>query len=232
MSDDFLNLLDFGTNDKGEYVNLVEEEKKLKDISEQELYNWVEKNNDPLIKIAFDCYISSTDIEFGNHNDIKEKLQKIANSKCYHYGNLEKGLYIFSINNEGRHMIVFENDKHYLVNEPNCWKLSNDSYGTMVDIDFDDYLLGKETLSFPALYCPVYDLKGNRIHQYTQGVGKDYQDDIRHIACIKEWKMNKYSRNRIYDQNKMIKDFYECEFTLPDLINYWGESEISDGRND
>ena len=32
MSDELLNLFDFGTNDKGEYVNLVEEEKKLKEM--------------------------------------------------------------------------------------------------------------------------------------------------------------------------------------------------------
>ena len=226
MSDELLNLFDFGTNDNGEYVNLVEEEKKLKDISIKEFQKWLSNHNDPLIRIAFDCYISATELEFGIHNDIKKKLEKIVATKCYHYGNMEKGLYIFSLSNEGRHMIVFENSKHYLVNEPNCWKLSNGSCGTLVDIDFDDYLLGKETLSFPALYCPCYDLKGHRIHQYTQGLESDYQNDIRHIVCIKEWKMDKFSTNRMYDNHKMIKDFYECEFRLPDLINYWGESNV------
>lgn len=223
MEDDNLNLFDFGTNENGEYVNLVEEEKRLKDITEQEFVSWLNKNDDPLIKISFDCYISSTELEFGNHNDIKAKLEKIAATKCYHYGNLEKGLYIFSINCEGRHMIVFENNKHYLVFEPSLWKLEHGSYGNMVDVKFDDYLMGKETIVFPALYCPCYDLKGNRIEQYADQ--DHYQEDIRHIVCIKEWKMDKYSRNRIYDQHKKIKDFYECEFTLTDLINYWGESD-------
>lgn len=218
-----INLLNFGTNENGEYVDLVEEEKKLKDISEQEFMNLVNNHNDPLIRIAFDCYISSTELEFGVHNDIKRKLEEIVATKCYHYGNMEKGLYIFSLNNKGRHMIVFENDKHYLVNEPNCWKLEHGSYGNMVDIEFDDYLLGKEKLSFPALYCPCYDLKGNRIEQYADQ--DHYQEDIRHIVCIKEWRMDKFSTNRMYDNHKMIKDFYECEFTIPDLINYWGESD-------
>ena len=225
--EDTINLLDFGTNDKGEYVNLVEEEKRLKDISEKELQEWTAANPDPLIRIAFDCFISSTEIEFGNHNDIKDKLNEIVKTKCYHYGNLGKNLYIFSINCKGRYMIVFENSNHYLVFEPSLWKLEHGSYGNMVDVAFDDYLLGKETISFPALYCPCYDTKGNRIHQYTDQ--DHYQEDIRHIVCIKEWKMDKFSTNRMYENRKKIKDFYECEFRLTDLINYWGESEINNG---
>ena len=224
MKDNQLNLLDFGTNENGEYVNLVEEEKKLKDISEKEFQEWLDSCDDPLIRIAYDCYISSTEIEFGVLKDIKEKLKKIVETKCYHYGNFGKNLYIFSLNNSGRHMIVFENKNHYLVYEPSCWKLEHGSYGDMVDIEFDDYLLGKEKIAFPALYCPCYDAKGNRIHQYTDQ--EHYQEDIRHIVCIKEWKMDKFSTNRMYDNHKKIKDFYECEFRLPDLINYWGESEI------
>lgn len=222
MSDDTLNLFDFGTNDNGEYVNLVEEEKRLKDISEQELMSWAKSNNDPLIKIAFDCYISSTEIEFGNHNDIKTKLNEIVETKCYHYGNLEKNLYIFSINCKGRFMLIFENPNHYLVYEPSLWKLEHGSYGNMVDVAFDDYLMGKEKIGFPALFCPCYDKKGNRIHQYADQ--DHYKEDIRHIVCIKEWQMDKYSNNRM-KEGKKIKEFYECEFELTALINYWGEDK-------
>ena len=57
MADNELNLFDFGSNENGDYVNLVEEEKKLKDISSQELMNWVENHDDPLIRIAFDLFI-------------------------------------------------------------------------------------------------------------------------------------------------------------------------------
>ena len=132
---------------------------------------------------------------------------------------MEKGLYIFSLNKNGRHMLIFENENHYLGFEPSCY--STMPSGELRDIDFEDYLLGKETIEFPALFCPCYDLNGNRIQKYCDN---PYKDDIRHIVCIKEWHMDKFSENRM-EKGKKIKDFYEVEFTLRDLINYWGESE-------
>ena len=224
MSDDTLNLFDFGTNDNGEYVNLVEEEKRLKGISDKELTDWVNKHHDPLIRLAFDNYVSATDIEFGNHKDLQARLESIVATKCYHWAKMNKNLYVFSLHLEDRYIIVFENENHYLVNEPNGWKL--DSNNKMVLIPFDDYLLGKETLGFPALYCHCYDINGNRLHQYAEG--KDYKNDIRHIVCIKEWQMDKFSKNRI-NEGKKIKDFYEVEFTWNDFTGYWGESEVENG---
>ena len=47
------------------------------------------------------------------------------------------------------------------------------------------------------------------------------------IKGMKEWKMNKYSTNRI-NQGKKIKDFYECEFYMKDLTAYFGESNIGE----
>ena len=223
MGDKKLNLFDFGTNKNGEYVNLVEEEKKRKDISSQELMNWVENHNDPLTRIAFDLFISAIEIESGINSDIKDKLEKILATKCYHYGNMKKGLYIFSLCCDDVYKFIFENEKHCLAAEPNNWKLEHDTHGNVVSVPLEDYLLGKKTLSFPALYCHCYDMNGKRIEEYADG--ERYKEDIRHIVCIKEWQMNKFSKNRI-EENKKIKDFYECEFTLPDLIKYWGESTL------
>ena len=226
MSEQEINLLNFGYNELGEYVDLVEEERKKNDISKNELESWVNNNDDPLIKIAYDSYYSSR-WELDTCKGIQEKLIEIAKTKCYHYGNMGKGLYIFSINNEGRYFIIFENENHYLTHEASGWKLEYGSYGNIIDVPFDDYLLGKETISFPAMYCACYDLKGNRIHKYTDQ--DNYKEDIRHIVCIKEWQMDKYSKNRM-QEGKKIKDFYEVEFYLTDLINYWGESEIANEK--
>lgn len=223
MGDNELNLFDFGTNENGDYVNLVEEEKKLKDISSQELMNWVESHNEPLIRIAFDLFISAIEIESGINNDIKDKLEKILATKCYHYGNMEKGLYIFSLCYDDIYKFVFENEKHYLAAEPNNWKLEHDTYGNVVDVPLEDYLSGKEKLSFPALYCHCYDMNGKHIEEYADG--ERYKEDIRHIVVIQEWQMNKFSENRM-NKGKKIKDFYEVEFALPNLIKYWGETKL------
>jgi len=225
VADNELNLFDFGTNENGDYVNLVEEEKKLKDISSQELMNWVESHDEPLIRIAFDLFISAIEIESGINDDIKDKLEKIVATKCYHYGNMEKGLYIFSLCCDDIYKFVFENEKHYLAAEPNNWKLEHDTYGNVVSVPLEDYLLGKEKLNFPALYCHCFDINGKRIEKYASQ--DHYKEDIRHIVVIQEWQMNKFSENRIH-QGKKIKDFYEVEFALPNLIDYWGETKTKE----
>lgn len=218
---DELNLLDFGTNDKGEYVNLVEEEKRLKDISEKEFINWVNSHHDPLVKIAYDLFYGYYWKDY-TFNELKERLENIVESKCYHWANMSKNMYVFSLKGNGKIMLMFENENHYVANELQLWKLEYGSYGKLVDVGLDDYLLSKETMSFPALHCHCYDTNGNRLHQYADG--KDYKEDIRHIVCIKEWNMDKFSKNRM-NADKKIKDFYEVEFTWDDFTNYWGESE-------
>ena len=42
--------------------------------------------------------------------------------------------------------------------------------------------------------------------------------------------MDKYGTNRI-EKGKPIKDFCQVEITLPDLINYFGESSIDSERS-
>lgn len=220
-----LDLFSFGNNENGDYVDLVQEEKKRKDISHNELMNWVASHENPLIRIAFDLFVSAIEIEKGINNDIKAKLERIVATKCYHYGNMAKGLYIFSLCDNDNFKLIFENDKHYLAAEPNNWKLEHESYGKVVDVSLDDYLLGKEKIDFPALCCHCFDLQGNQIEKYADG--ERYKEDIRHIVCIGEWQMHKFSENRI-TKGKKIKDFYEVEFTLRNLIDYWGESEVAD----
>ena len=68
-------------------------------------------------------------------------------------------------------------------------------------------------------------MNGKRIEEYADG--ERYKEDIRHIVVMQEWQMNKFSENRI-NKGKKIKDFYEVECTLPNLISYWGESEVTE----
>ena len=216
MTDDTINLLDFGTNDKGEYVNLVEEEKRLKDISEKEFQEWLENHNDPLVKIAYD--LLPYDKKQLTYNEIKENCEWVAFQKVYHYGNLEKDLYVFTLFNGNSWFFVFLNQNHYLVN-----KNSVDSQK-----EVEDVLFGKSLIQFNAMAVSVYDLNGNLITEYADQDSKE--QDIRHQAVINEWQMNKYGDNRM-EKGKKIKDFYEVELSLPKLTEYWGESEIiEDGQ--
>lgn len=214
MSDDFLNLLDFGTNEKGEYVNLAEEEKRLKDISDKEFQEWLENHNDPLVRIAYD--LLPYDRKKLTHNELKEKLEWVAFQKVYHYGNMEKGLYIYTLFDGDTWTFIFENEKHIMVN-------TNRLYSQK---EVEDTLFGKKLVSFNAMAVRVYDLKGSLITKYAEQDNKE--QDIRYQVVINEWQMGKYGDNRM-NKGKKIKDFYEVELSLPKLTAYWGESEIVNG---
>ena len=204
-----LNLLDFGTNDKGEYVNLVEEEKRLKDISNKEFRNWVDNNDNPLIKVVADFFRSSYDFENKTKNELKEELEWIVEQKVYHYGNMEKGLYIYTLFDGECWAFVFENEKHIMVN-------LNYAYSSK---EIDEILFGNKLIQCNALAVRVYDLKGNRINEYG-----NKEKDIRYQCLINEWKANVYGDNRM-NEGKKIKDFYEIAINLTKLIEYWGESD-------
>lgn len=207
-----IDLLNFGTNENGEYVDLVEEEKRKNDIAEEEYNSWVENHENPLIRISNDLICR---LDYKTFNEMKEDVEWIADKKIYHYGNMEKDLYIYSLFNGTYWYLVFENLNHILLNKCHIEEI-------------DDVLKSKKSICFPATYLVCYDANGKHITKYEEQ--DNYQEDIRHIICIKEWQMNKYSKNRIY-QGKKCKDFYECEFYLKDLTAYFGESEINDDRN-
>ena len=210
MADKELNLFDFGTNSSGEYVNLVEEEKHLKDISEQDFRKWLQDNENPLIKIAGDFLINYYDLETKTKKELQEELEQIAANKTYHYGNMEKGLYIFTLKSGSCRCFLFQNDNHIMVN-------LNYVYS---EKELEQTLFGETKIIFNALSVRVYDLQGNRIERYGN---KD--KDIRYQCTINEWKMDKYGENRIHESQK-INDFYEIALFLPKLSEYWGESNI------
>ena len=204
-----LNLLDFGTNDKGEYVNLVEEEKRLKDISNQQFMQWLKSHDNPLVRIAYD--LLPYERNKLTYNELKEELEWVAFQKAYHYGNMEKGLYIYTLFDGYNWTFIFENENHIMVNTNRCYSQK----------EVEDVLFGNKPIPFNALAVSVYDLKGNLITEFAEQ--DHYQEDIRYQVVINEWQMNKYGDNRM-DKGKKIKDFYEVELSLPKLTDYWVES--------
>ena len=204
-----MNLLDFGVNENGEYCDLVEYEKQKNDIAEEEYNKWVEEHPNKLIRLADELVCP---LDFKTYTDRKEEVEWIADKKIYHYGNMEKDLYIYSLFNGTYWYLVFENLNHILLNKCHIE-------------DIRAVLESKVSICFPACFVPCFDNNGRKITKFAEQ--DNYQEDIRHIICIKEWKMNKYSTNRI-NQGKKIKDFYECEFYMKDLTAYFGESNIGE----
>lgn len=213
-----LNLFDFGNNDSGNYVNLVEEEKRLKDISDKEFQDWIDNHFEPLIRVAADFSINYYDLENKTKNELKEELERIVASKCYHYGNMEKDFYVYSLQcSEKCYCFVFETLNYIMVN-------INYVYGSK---ELTEYLFGNKLIQFNALSVRVYDHKGKRINEY--GEYGHIEDDIRQKAVIHEWQMHKYGQNRMSNSSgKKIKNFYEVEIALPNLTAYLGEDKNSD----
>lgn len=216
------NLFDFGINDQGEYVNFAEEALKKEEISINELQDFVNNHENPLVKIVFDNFFGWWEFEKETPLQIKQEIEEIVNSKCYHYGNMQKGIYVFSLKSKDRFRFIFENEKYYLVFSATGGCKEGYEH-TELDSEVDDYLKGEFPFIFPACYCSCYDLKGNKIEDYAEQ--EHYEEDIRHIVVIKEFQMDKFSvKNRI-EPNKKIKDFYEVLFYMRDFINYWGEND-------
>lgn len=216
--DNELNLFDFGTNQKGEYVNLEEEKVYEEELELSIVENYVKERNDPLMNIIWQTFFPYHFTKKSSEYIISE-LEKVFNTKTYHFGNMAKDLYIFSLKRDDKYVFVFQNEKHYLVSDTPHFELIN---GDIVEYSIEDILSGKDKICFPALHAHCYDTNGELIVDYHDA-GDNWKKDIRHIVIIDEWQMDKYSTNRMYE-NKKIKDFYECEFYMSDLIEYWGEN--------
>lgn len=202
-----LNLLDFGYNDNGDFVNLVEEQAKNSEIAKEEFDRKLKENENPLVRILADLWCGR--FEDNTFNETLDQVERESKTKCYHYGNLDKLMFIYTITtDEGYSYFIFENENHYLLF----------LHGFESDL-LDDYLTGKNKLNCAALGVLVYDKQGYKIWQFGEK-----EKDIRYQCIINEWQMNKFGENRI-NKGKKIKDFCEIEFSLPKLIEYWGESE-------
>ena len=202
-----LNLLDFGNNENGEYVNLVEEERKKNELAQEDYENKLKENENPLVRILAGlwCYR----FHKNTFNETLDQIERESKTKCFHYGNLEKLMFVFTLTTEDDYSyFVFETEKHYLL-----------FVSGINNKLLDEYLLGNKTLSCPALGVEVYDKQGYQIWEFGE---KD--KDIRYQCIINEWHMDKFGENRM-NKGKKIKDFYEIEFELPKLIEYWGEDK-------
>lgn len=137
----------------------------------------------------------------------REEIMKVVKTKCYHYGNMEKGLYIYSFKEEYQS----GGKSYYLM-------FDNGEYVVTIRVDnIDNVLMGKELICFPACALDIFDKNGNWINS---GYGK-HKNDIRYKILCDSWKILDFSINRI--GNSKPKDFYECQFKWEDLTKYWGE---------
>lgn len=219
-----LNLFDFGFDENNNYVNIVEQEQmklqeEWKEYSYEELISGYEKDNNYCICAIFSlgCLTQHGMTLEQSQRDIKKQAQ----TKCYHFGNMDKGIYAYSFR------IDYEDgDKDYL------FAIENSKHIAVVRhiSDINDVLTGKQKLGYPAVCVYLFEITENGLKIIDSGWG-EYKQDIRYKILCDEFEILKFSTNRI-DPSKKPKDFYECEFALSDFANYHKSKESETNYED
>lgn len=211
-----LNLFEFGNNEEGKYVNLLDDFQEKNDLKNKSIEEWInEQFNAPMYRIINTCCSGYFEEKETLSERIK-RLDKIRESECYHYGNLRDDRYISSIVDGESFRFIFSSKNYNIVT---CWHWFEDN-------SIEDVLSGKAKICFPACMTDIFDKEGNKIHEFSD---YDKKQDVRYKAIIDDWQMDKYGTNRI-EQGKPVKNFCEVEITLPDLIKYFGEPYIGSER--
>lgn len=218
-----LCIFDFGLNEKGEYVNLLEDQEKER-LSKWHSYTWEQitqghsQEEDYMIVAT---YYQSEYSQYGLElDDLKKEIQKIAESKCYHYGNLKKMIFVYSYQFEKDfYRIAIENQKYIVL----CKHYGN----------IDDVLMGKEQIGYPACEIELFEKKDDEIVQIRSGYadGEHYKDDIRYKILCESFEIIKFSTNRV-QPGKKPKDFCECQFKLDDFAKHWGIEDNDEVQKD
>lgn len=212
-----INLFDFGLNENNEYVNLVEEQKEKdranhKEYPFEEIIKGHELEDDFVVCATFHTGCLS---QWGyTLEQIQAEIKKEVDSKCYHFGNLEKGIYAYSYkivtdDNESMYWFCIENEKHIVVIR-HTGKI-------------DDLLYGREKICYPACCVYIFEVTENGAKEIRGGYGNG-KEDIRYKVLCDEFKILEFSSNRI-DENKNPKDFYEAEYEFSDFCRYWKQSQ-------
>lgn len=209
-----LSLFDFGYDDNGDYINIVERKREKlmeshKEYSYEEITKGHELDDNYMVVAEFHLNCLS---QWGHTlEEIQNEIEKVAKTKCYHYGNMNKGIYAYSFK---------EDDDCYLF----C--IENDNYIVVVRhiASINKLLCGEEKICYPACFVDIFETHENQPIKVVRGGYGEYKQDIRYKVLCEDFKILEFSTNRI-DPNKKPKDFYECEFTLHDFIKYHGEGD-------
>lgn len=209
-----ISLFDFGFDENGDYVNIAEkkraeDERYYQEYSFEEIIKGHESDNDFVVCASFHLGCVS---QWGmTLDEIRAEIAKEAKSKCYHYGNMSKGIYAYSYridfdDGDQRYMFAIENESNIVVVR-HCESI-------------DDIITGKEKICYPALAVYMFDKTESGAKEIKSGYG-EHKNDIRYKVLCDRFRILEFSGNRIYP-GKKPKDFYECEYALPDFIKYWG----------
>lgn len=212
-----MSIFDFAINENGEFINLKEQQEKrdaeyFKEYSFEELIKDHEQDDDFIICATFCNSLS----QWGNtFEEIQKEIQEQADSKTYHFGNLDKGIYAYSYkikfeDGEVMYWFVIENKNHIVVIR---------HFGKI-----EELLDGTEKICYPACACYLFEHTENGLKQITSGYGNG-KDDIRYKILCDEFKILEFSGNRIYP-NKKPTDFYEAEYEFGKFVEYWKQSKL------
>lgn len=212
MKEKELNLFNFGNDDNGNYVDFAEEERKRIEENRKEypFEDLIKGNEDSAdYKIVASWFCNSI-CQWGKTlAEIQKEISNIVKTKCYHYGNMNKGIYVYT------YKVEYDSGE-------TAYKLMIITPKNIVGVnytidDLDGLLDGEIKISYPACCVDIFDTKGNNI-----GLFDENHNDRRHDILIGDLKLNEFSDNRL-EKNKKPNDFYECEFALTDFIKYWGD---------
>lgn len=147
----------------------------------------------------------------GGLSDIRKEIENILKTKTYIYGEKGKYIYYFAIKYDDgtyNYRLIFETNK--------------DIIGVNYRIeDINKIILGEETIHYPAMCIDIYNKDGTIKQDCVYG---NKEKDTRYQILIGEWEVHKYSKNRL-DPKKQVDDFYQAEFKLEDLLNYFKNKE-------
>lgn len=224
MKENQISIFDFGLDDKGNYVNLVEEAEKERlknwhDYPYEEIIKGYENDDDFCVVATFHMGCVS---QYGlTIQEIQEEIKKEVATKCYHFGNMNKNLYIYSYrvdfeDGEKMYWLVVENEKHIVVIR-HCGNI-------------EDILTDKEQICYPACCVYLFEVTESGVKKITSGYGEK-EKDIRYKILCGELNILEFSTNRI-DPHKPPTDFYEAQYKFSDFMNYHGQSKVGGQENE
>ena len=119
VSDYEYDIFAFGNDENGNYVNLIEEERKkreekFKEYPFEEIIKGNEFDNNYMVVAQFH---TGCLYQWGHTlEEIRKEIEMVAKTKCYHCGNMEKNIYAYSFKEDDDfYWFCIENDNHIVV---------------------------------------------------------------------------------------------------------------------
>lgn len=214
MAKEQLNIFDFGLNEDGEYVNIVESEQARHDAYYKE-YSFEEiiKGHEDDAEFVFMAHFHMSCLEHWGRTveDIQKLIQKDAATKTYHFGNTEKLVFAYS------YKLTDLDDCYIFCIENQNYIVAQHHHGNI-----DDILTDKVQICYPACEIDCFKTEENTVVD----IHADERDQI-----FEELEIFKLSTNRIVEGRK-LEMFCEAQHPFSAFVKHWGQSKVGGNEDD